>query len=220
MNESFGFIAVYIGIIAAIGSILALAIWIGGMYRGHDSSEQEESASRMLKSHPLIRLACPVCRTVLQSDRSMVGNKIQCLNCGQRLQIPISRNKTILAVPPPPDDYDIRRSDLHNVEPHRGGAILTFGILSLFTIPFVFGPMAWIMGNADLRKMREGWMDREGQSLTDAGRICGMIATIFLVIIPLILLLLYLLMILCFCGLLVTVQSVLSLGTAACLLSS
>jgi hypothetical protein len=33
-------------------------------------------------------------------------------------------------------------------------------------------------GNEDIRKMRAGVMDPEGQGMTEAGRICGMIATI------------------------------------------
>ncbi len=63
-------------------------------------------------------------------------------------------------------------------EPHRGTAILVMGILALFTIPFVLGPIAWIWANEDLRKMKAGVMDPEGQGSTEAGRICGMIATI------------------------------------------
>jgi hypothetical protein len=67
--------------------------------------------------------------------------------------------------------------------------ILVFGILSLFTVPFVFGPIAWSMGNRDLGKMHAGQMDREGQAMTEAGRVCGMIATFIFVIVPLVLVL-------------------------------
>jgi hypothetical protein len=57
--------------------------------------------------------------------------------------------------------------------------ILVLGILALFTgLGWILGPMAWIMGNNDLREMRAGRMDPEGESNTNAGRICGMIATI------------------------------------------
>ena len=35
--------------------------------------------------------------------------------------------------------------------------------------------MAWVMGNGDLREMREGRMDPEGQGLTYAGYVLGMI---------------------------------------------
>jgi predicted benzoate:H+ symporter BenE len=63
-------------------------------------------------------------------------------------------------------------------EPHRGTLIMVLGILSLFTAPIILGPIAWIMGNADMKKIREGAMDPEGESQTNIGRICGMVATI------------------------------------------
>jgi predicted Zn finger-like uncharacterized protein len=75
------------------------------------------------------------------------------------------------------DDYDARPRRRY-YQPHRGPMILTFGILSLIVLPIVFGPMAWVMGNNDLREMRAGRMDPEGRSSTEAGRICGMIATL------------------------------------------
>jgi predicted Zn finger-like uncharacterized protein len=77
------------------------------------------------------------------------------------------------------DDGLIRR----RVAPHRGGLILTFGILSLALGFFIcglflpgFGIPAWIMGNKDIREMRAGRMDREGESMTNIGRILGMVA--------------------------------------------
>ncbi len=44
------------------------------------------------------------------------------------------------------------------------------------------GIAAWIMGNGDLRQMDAGAMDPTGRSVTNAGRICGIIGTIFFVI--------------------------------------
>jgi len=41
----------------------------------------------------------------------------------------------------------------------------------------ILGPIAWIMGNNDLREIRAGRMDPEGESNTNAGRICGIIGT-------------------------------------------
>jgi hypothetical protein len=63
--------------------------------------------------------------------------------------------------------------------PHRGALILTLGILSL-VICGLLGPIAWVMGNNDLAEIRGGRMDPEGEGLTQAGRICGMISTILL----------------------------------------
>jgi len=67
------------------------------------------------------------------------------------------------------------------MKPHRGTLILVFGILSL-VICAPLGILAWIMGNGDLKQMDAGAMDPSGRSVTNAGRICGMIATILLAV--------------------------------------
>jgi hypothetical protein len=59
--------------------------------------------------------------------------------------------------------------------------ILTLGILSL-VICGILGPVAWIMGNNDLREMDARRMDPSGEGLTKAGKICGMIATILILL--------------------------------------
>jgi hypothetical protein len=61
--------------------------------------------------------------------------------------------------------------------PHRGGLILTLGILSWVSCP-VFGVMAWVMGTSDLREIRVGRMNPGGAGLTQAGRVLGMISTL------------------------------------------
>jgi hypothetical protein len=84
-----------------------------------------------------------------------------------------------------------RRPVRRDCEPHRGTLILVFGVLSLVLmgcgamtmglaalVGLVFGIIAWIMGKKDLEKMRTGTMDPEGQGLTQAGWICGIIGTI------------------------------------------
>ncbi len=67
------------------------------------------------------------------------------------------------------------------MKPHRGTLILVFGILGL-VVCAPFGIAAWIMGNGDLKQIDAGAMDPSGRSLTNAGRICGMIATILLAV--------------------------------------
>jgi hypothetical protein len=81
---------------------------------------------------------------------------------------------------PDDDDYDDRprRRPRRDLAPHRGTAVLILGILSLVVLPIIFGPIAWIMANNDLREMRAGRMDRSGESNTNAGRICGIIGTV------------------------------------------
>jgi hypothetical protein len=83
------------------------------------------------------------------------------------------------------DDYDDeadrrrlrRRRDLL---PHRGSTVLTLGVLALVIpcLSIILGPIAWIMGNQDLMEIHAGRMDPEGESSTNAGRICGIIATV------------------------------------------
>jgi hypothetical protein len=67
------------------------------------------------------------------------------------------------------------------MKPHRGTLILVLGILALVACGLL-GPIAWIMGNNDLKEMRSGQMDPTGEGMTNGGRICGMIATILFVV--------------------------------------
>jgi hypothetical protein len=81
-----------------------------------------------------------------------------------------------------------RRRDLM---PHRGGAVLTLGIISIVAtttlscmfgigalVGLILGIVAWTMGNTDMTEIRAGRMDPDGESSTNAGRICGIIGTI------------------------------------------
>jgi hypothetical protein len=67
------------------------------------------------------------------------------------------------------------------MKPHRGTTILVLGILGLV----LCGPLgiaAWIMGNGDLKEMDAGTMDPSGRGSTSAGRICGIIASILMIL--------------------------------------
>jgi hypothetical protein len=67
------------------------------------------------------------------------------------------------------------------MQPHRGVLILVFGILSFVVCPF-FGVAAWVMGNTDLREIAAGRMDPSGRDLTQAGRVCGIVGTVMMLI--------------------------------------
>ena len=69
----------------------------------------------------------------------------------------------------------------NRLAPHRGTLILVLGILSLVAVQ-ILGPVAWLLGNADLKEMRAGRMDPSGESQTNIGRILGMIATLLMVV--------------------------------------
>jgi hypothetical protein len=78
------------------------------------------------------------------------------------------------------DDRPRRRRYREPVMPHRGGAILVLGIIGfLFCFPgLILGPLAWSMGTSDLESMRSGRMDPDGEGITQAGRILGIISTL------------------------------------------
>ncbi len=63
------------------------------------------------------------------------------------------------------------------LKPHRGGVVLTLGILGL-VLCVICGIIAWVMGKNDLREIDAGTMDPAGRGLTNAGKICGMISVI------------------------------------------
>jgi len=65
------------------------------------------------------------------------------------------------------------------LKPHRGGMVLTFGILGMVLcccIPLSI--LAWVFGSQDIKEMDAGRMDPSGRGLTQAGRILGIIGTI------------------------------------------
>jgi predicted Zn finger-like uncharacterized protein len=154
---------------------------------------------------PLI-ITCPEadCRRQLRVPDELLGQGVKCPRCGKVFTAREDAPPAAVApapLPPHPDnrppperpdawedlhdgddsedDYDRpRRRRRRDYVPHRGGSILTLGILSLLCLGFIFGPIAWSMGSTDLQEIRAGRMDPEGEGTTNAGRICGIIGTI------------------------------------------
>jgi hypothetical protein len=91
---------------------------------------------------------------------------------------PLPSEQTLAEPPRPPIARSqcarTRRGSRH-MRPHRGATVLVFGILGLVVF-FVFGIVAWIMGNADIKAMKAGQMDPSGMGQTNAGRILGIIS--------------------------------------------
>lgn len=79
------------------------------------------------------------------------------------------------------DDEEYEEDDRPRKEPHRGMTILILGIVAIAFFHLV-GPFAWYMGAVDLRKMREGRMDRRGESETRVGYILGIVSTLLMAV--------------------------------------
>lgn len=149
----------------------------------------------------------------------MIGTQVRCPNCqaiflasnSERSRTEVddafrepapspfeSRDRSSRRLPPRPvlHDFEDDVEDERFFErrrsykaPHRGGMILTFGILGLvgallcIQIPMsFFSVAAWIMGHIDLKEIREGRMDPAGEGQTKAGWVMGIIGTLILVI--------------------------------------
>jgi len=63
---------------------------------------------------------------------------------------------------------------------HRGGLVLTLGLVGLVCVPLCMA--AWIMGSGDLAEMDAGLMDPSGRSTTSTGKSLGVIGTMLWVI--------------------------------------
>ena len=148
-------------------------------------------------------ISCPKCERQLRVPDDLIGQSVKCPSCSETFTAELPRRE-----PPPPsttssrpssrprddededrpsrrpprrydtdDDYD-RPSRRRHLAPHRGDTIQLLGILSFFIAGVILGPMAWVMGNNDLKEMDAGRMDPSGRSATSTGRVCGMISTI------------------------------------------
>ena len=81
----------------------------------------------------------------------------------------------------PPSPTPSPQADVQHYAPHRGALILTFVILGIACC-FPLGIAAWIMGNNDMQQIEAGMMDPTGKSITNAGKICGIIGTVLAII--------------------------------------
>jgi predicted Zn finger-like uncharacterized protein len=150
--------------------------------------------------------SCPQCQRKLRVTDDLMGQAVQCPSCGHvftaAAEATAAPEPPPLPEREPPresvqprrrpmraeDDYDERddyddeyprRRRRRDYEPHRGATILVFGILSIVLQPcgIIFGPIAWAMGSGDLRNIQARRLDPEGEGLTRAGMICGIIGT-------------------------------------------
>jgi len=83
--------------------------------------------------------------------------------------------------PPPAPGYVEGSGPMGPREHPRGTLILILGILSIVCIQLL-GPVAWVMGNGALREIDANPGAYSNRGTVNAGRICGIIGTIFLVL--------------------------------------
>ena len=148
-----------------------------------------------------IEFNCSSCTTTLRVPDEHLGKQARCPSC-QTLNLvqpstgdspsPQSVSDTFIAAPqldsPSANPYAVGQGSAvasgsmagHAYQTaHRGGLVLTLGILSLVcNVMMVPGILAWILGHADLKQMDAGKMDPEGRGLTSAGMILGIIGTL------------------------------------------
>jgi hypothetical protein len=135
---------------------------------------------------------CPTCAAELTLGDTAAGRRGKCPHCkgdilvpggtapGTPPPLPPQPDPAITANPPSvlPAAAAVPQSMGAHLEPHRGSTIKVVGILSLFVLPVVLGPLAWIWARQDLKKMADGVMDPTGKEATETGKICGMISSI------------------------------------------
>jgi len=118
---------------------------------------------------------------VTEPRSSYRNDEQQCPECGER--IPADADVCPECDARLADDLEeVRSSSARRqrrplyYKPHNGQMIMILGIVS-FAVN-ILGPVAWVMGYMDLKKIRAGEMDPEGESQTRTGMICGMVSTI------------------------------------------
>jgi hypothetical protein len=148
---------------------------------------------------------CPRCDRKLRVPEELLGKSVKCPTCGEtwtptvaaaggtaprpaEAEGEIAAGESTLQRPPARGDDEglgdqarpLRRPR-GDYTPHRGVLILIFSIVGIVACP-IFAPIAWIMGNHDMMEIRAGRIDPEGESLTNVGRIIGIVGTGLLVL--------------------------------------
>jgi hypothetical protein len=172
-----------------------------------DGEEMEEISPEPMKPRPIKAIPvkakaiktrddgkepCPYCGELIKEGAT------RCKHCGEDLDEEDDDE----------DDRPSRRgkskrgSIRRGAAPHRGSMVMTLGIVSVSLLAVDFGCSccggalgimistgisaaglglgipAWIMGQKDLARMRNGEMDERGRGTTQTGWICGLIGTI------------------------------------------
>jgi len=144
-----------------------------------DAPQGRTNGARRRSGRRTDRDYCPSC------DGPVPAGTVACPHCGEFLDEEEDEKEGR----PWEREGSIRR----DCEPHRGTLVMVLGIIAvavsplavccgLFSIPFVItslslGITSWVMGQGDLRKIKQRAMDPRGRGQTQAGMVCGIIAT-------------------------------------------
>ncbi len=146
-----------------------------------------------------IELNCTGCGQMLRVADEHAGKKARCPACGTIVEVPLSAGE----LPREGDPFSGRFDPASKANPfadrpepatnpysspsqpaispggyqraHRGGMILTFGIIGVLCC-MPLGIAAWVMGASDLAEIRAGRMDIAGLDTTRVGMILGMVS--------------------------------------------
>lgn len=73
-------------------------------------------------------------------------------------------------------EYSTAEPSQPTLRPHRGGFMLGLGLVGITACMFV-APLAWYLSNRDLNAMDARTMDPAGETLTNIGRVLGIVGT-------------------------------------------
>ncbi len=152
-----------------------------------------------------VNITCPNCQKTLRLPENLMGKRVRCPGCQEVFTAedpeagvePVEEQEEEAIQEERPsrparrrrrereedEDYEDEPRRAHG-RPHRGGVILTLGILTLALgclcvfLNWILGGIAISMANADLAAMAQGKMDRSGQGMTNTGKILAIVGLI------------------------------------------
>jgi phage FluMu protein Com len=132
--------------------------------------------SKQTSASSALLIACPECGKHLQVPGDLMGEKVQCPEC----------NENFVAEQSQPSSPTRRSSRVPVSRPRpakqasgRGTMLIMLSVVGFLCVPYILGPIVWILANNDLKAMREGKMDDTDESTTKMARIFGIVDTLF-----------------------------------------
>ena len=147
-----------------------------------------------------MKIPCSNCNQRLEIPEELAAQTIECPACNTSLTVPspeptapptpkiriskpeaesVAKQVRAGALKKEVASLKIKLTDAQSVKtlPHRGGMILTFGILGMVCCT-PFSIAAWVMGRNDMQLIEDGAMDEAGAGTTKAGMICGIVGCV------------------------------------------